>query len=42
MWEFDKNYDYYITQLENRKARWNKQVKDFPSPYEYLKKHIYK
>ena len=42
MWEFDKNYDYYITQLENRKARWNKQVKDFPSPYQYLKKHVYK
>ena len=42
MWEFDMNYDYYITQLENRRDRWHKQVKDFPSPYQYLKKHVYK
>ena len=41
-WEFDKHYDLFINQLEQRKARWNREVKDFPSPYEYLKKHVHK
>lgn len=31
-----------IQQLEIRKKKWNEQVKDFPSPYQYLKDYIYK
>jgi tryptophan halogenase len=28
-------------QMEKRKKRWNKQVKNFPSPYQYLKNNIH-
>ena len=30
-----------IRQLEERKKKWNKQVKDFPSPYQFLKDYIH-
>jgi tryptophan halogenase len=28
-------------QIEKRKKRWNNQIKDFPSPYQYLKDNIH-
>ena len=27
--------------MERRKEKWNKQVKDFPSPYQYLKDYVH-
>ena len=30
-----------IQQIEKRKKRWDIQVKDFPSPYQYLKDNIH-
>jgi tryptophan halogenase len=32
----------YIQQTEERKRKWNEQIKDFPSPYKYLKDNIHK
>ena len=37
-----KNTESLIQQMETRKKRWNEQVKDFPSPYQYLKDYVYK
>ena len=39
--DFDKTYDFYISQLNSRKKKWQKDVKNFPSPYQYLKKYIH-
>ena len=36
-----KNTEKLRQQIEERKKRWNKQVKDFPSPYQYLKDNIH-
>ena len=36
-----KNTEITIQQIKERKKRWNKQVKDFPSPYQYLKDNIH-
>ena len=30
-----------IQHLETRKKKWNDQIKDFPSPYQYLKDNIH-
>ena len=40
--DFNQTYDFYINQLNSRKKKWNKEVKDFMSPYQYLKKYIHK
>ena len=37
----EKNTEILRQQMEERKKRWNKQVKDFPSPYQYLKDNIH-
>jgi len=38
-----KNHvEFYIQQIEKRKKKWNEEVKDFPSPYQYLKDNIHK
>ena len=31
----------YIQQTEERKRKWNEQIKDFPSPYQYAKNNIH-
>ena len=33
--------DRCVQQMKERTTRWNEQVKDFPSPYQYLKDNIY-
>jgi len=33
--------DSNIQQIEERKKKWNEQIKDFPSPYQYLKNNIH-
>jgi hypothetical protein len=33
--------EMYIQQTEKRKRKWNEKVKDFPSPYKYLKDNIH-
>jgi len=35
------NVNFHIKQMEIRKTQWNKQVKDFPTPYQYLKSNIH-
>ena len=37
-----KRTEIKIQQIEERRRRWNEQIKDLPSPYQYLKDHIYK
>ena len=39
--DLDNNYGFYINQLNMRKKKWNKEVKDFMSPYQYLKNYIH-
>ena len=34
--------EQFIQQTEERKRKWNGQIKDFPSPYQYLKDNIHK
>ena len=36
-----KNNEIKMQQIEKRKKRWEEQVKDFPSPYQYLKDNIH-
>jgi hypothetical protein len=36
-----KNTENIIQQIEKRNKRWNDQVKDFPSPYQYLKDYVH-
>ena len=36
-----ENIEMKVQQIEERRMRWNEQVKDFPSPYQYLKEKIY-
>ena len=33
--------EVFIKQTEKRKKKWNEEVKDFPSPYQYLKNNIH-
>ena len=40
--DFDQTYAFYINQLNLRKKKWNKEVKDFMSPYQYLKRYVHK
>jgi len=40
--DFDQTYGFYINQLNSRKKKWNKEVKNFMSPYQYLKKYIHR
>jgi tryptophan halogenase len=40
--DFKKFTEFNIQRIEERKKRWNEQVKDFPSPYQYLKNNIHK
>jgi tryptophan halogenase len=39
--DLKKKNEIIIQQMEKRKRKWNKQVKDFPSPYQYLKDNIH-
>ena len=39
--DIKKNIKITIQQMERRKEKWNKQVKDFPSPYQYLKDYVH-
>ena len=32
---------FNIQQFEERKKNWDEQIKDFPSPYQYLKNNIH-
>ena len=36
-----KDTEVKIQHIEERKKRWNEQIKDFPSPYQYLKNNIH-
>ena len=33
--------EVFIKQTEKRKKKWNEEIKDFPSPYQYLKNNIH-
>ena len=40
--ETKKWVEIFIKQTEDRKRKWNEQIKDFPSPYQYSKDNIHK
>ena len=33
--------EVFIKQTEERKRKWAEEIKDFPSPYQYLKENIH-
>ena len=39
--DYKKAFGFCIKQLNDRKKKWNEDVKDFMSPYQYLKKYIH-
>ena len=39
--DIKKFTEFNIRQIEKRKKEWNEQIKDFPSPYQYLKNNIH-
>jgi len=39
--DLKKRTEFNIENIEARKSRWKEQVKDFPSPYQYLKNNIH-
>jgi tryptophan halogenase len=39
--DIEKTSEYNIQKMEERITEWNEQVKDFPSPYRYLKDNIH-
>ena len=39
--DFNNKHDLYTALLNSRKKKWNEDIKNFPSPYQYLKNHIH-
>jgi hypothetical protein len=39
--DYNDKHDSCIALLNSRKKKWNEDVKDFMSPYQYLKKYIH-
>jgi hypothetical protein len=39
--DYKKAFGFHIKQLNDKKKKWNKEVENFPSPYQYLKKYVH-